>query len=43
LVGEGLDGIILNQPLYDGSFMYAEAVAAGADRFDMFFWGPPQP
>jgi phosphoribosyl isomerase A len=43
LVGEGLDGIILNEPLYDGSFMYAEAVAAGADRFDMFFWGPPQP
>jgi len=43
LVPEGLDGIILNDPLYDGSFMYAEAVAAGADRFDMFFWGPPQP
>ncbi len=43
LVPEGLDGIILNEPLYDGSFMYAEAVAAGADRFDMFFWGPPQP
>ena len=43
LVPDGLDGIILNAPLYDGSFMYAEAVAAGADRFDMFFWGPPQP
>ena len=43
VVRPGLDGIILNEPLYDGSFMYAEAVAAGADRFDMFFWGPPQP
>jgi phosphoribosylformimino-5-aminoimidazole carboxamide ribonucleotide (ProFAR) isomerase len=43
LVPDGLDGIILNKPLYDGAFMYAEAVAAGADRFDMFFWGPPQP
>ena len=43
LVPDGLDGIILSDPLYDGSFMYAEAVAAGADRFDMFFWGPPQP
>lgn len=43
LVTSGLDGIILGAPLYDGSFMYAEAVAAGADRFDMFFWGPPEP
>ncbi len=43
IVPDGLDGIILNKPLYDGSFMYAEAVAAGADRFDMFFWGPPDP
>lgn len=43
LVPDGLDGIILNKPLYNGAFMYAEAVAAGADRFDMFFWGPPQP
>jgi phosphoribosylformimino-5-aminoimidazole carboxamide ribonucleotide (ProFAR) isomerase len=41
LVPRGLDGIILDRPLYDGSFLYAEAVAAGADRFDMFFWGPP--
>jgi phosphoribosylformimino-5-aminoimidazole carboxamide ribonucleotide (ProFAR) isomerase len=43
LVPVGLDGIILDQPLYDGAFTFAEAVAAGADRFDMFFWGPPQP
>jgi phosphoribosylformimino-5-aminoimidazole carboxamide ribonucleotide (ProFAR) isomerase len=43
LVPDGLDGIILNAPLYNGAFMYAEAVAAGANRFDMFFWGPPQP
>jgi len=42
LVPDGLDGIVLDAPLYNGSFMYAEAVAAGADRFDMFFWGPPQ-
>lgn len=42
LVPSGLDGIILGAPLYDGSFLYAEAVAAGADRFDMFFWGPPE-
>jgi phosphoribosylformimino-5-aminoimidazole carboxamide ribotide isomerase/phosphoribosylanthranilate isomerase len=43
LVPSGLDGIILNEPLYNGGFMYAEAVAASADRFDMFFWGPPDP
>lgn len=43
LVPVGLDGIILNAPLYNGAFTYPEAVAAGADRFDMFFWGPPQP
>lgn len=42
LVPNGLDGIILDDALYDGAFTYAEAVAAGADRFDMFFWGPPQ-
>ena len=41
LVPEGLDGIILDDALYDGAFTFAEAVAAGADRFDMFFWGPP--
>lgn len=43
LVPDGLDGIILGDPLYDGRFTYAEAEAAGADRFDMFFWGPPDP
>lgn len=42
LVPKGLDGIILGEPLYDGSFTYAEAMAASADRFDLFFWGPPQ-
>ena len=42
LVPNGLDGIILDDALYDGAFTYSEAVAAGADRFDMFFWGPPQ-
>lgn len=43
LVGHGLDAIILGDPLYDGSFTYAEAQAASADRFDLFYWGPPQP
>lgn len=42
LVPHGLDGIILDDALYDGAFTYTEAVAAGADRFDMFYWGPPQ-
>jgi phosphoribosylformimino-5-aminoimidazole carboxamide ribonucleotide (ProFAR) isomerase len=42
LVPKGLDGIILDDALYDGAFSYTEAVAAGADRFDLFFWGPPQ-
>lgn len=42
-VPDGLDGIIINQPLYNGGFMYSEAVAAGANRFDMFYWGPPDP
>jgi len=43
LVPQGLDGIIIDDALYNGAFSYAEAVAAGADRFDMFYWGPPQP
>ena len=42
LVPKGLDGIILDDALYDGAFTYSEAVAAGADRFDMFYWGPPE-
>jgi phosphoribosylformimino-5-aminoimidazole carboxamide ribonucleotide (ProFAR) isomerase len=42
LVPHGLDGIILDDALYDGAFTYTEAVAAGADRFDMFYWGPPE-
>jgi phosphoribosylformimino-5-aminoimidazole carboxamide ribonucleotide (ProFAR) isomerase len=42
IVPLGLDGIILDNALYDGAFTYTEAVAAGADRFDMFYWGPPQ-
>ncbi len=43
LVPRGLDGIILDDALYEGAFTFTEAVAAGADRFDMFYWGPPQP
>jgi phosphoribosylformimino-5-aminoimidazole carboxamide ribonucleotide (ProFAR) isomerase len=42
LVPHGLDGIIIDNALYDGAFAYSEAVAAGADRFDMFYWGPPE-
>lgn len=42
LVPQGLDGIIIGDALYEGAFTYTEAVAAGADRFDMFFWGPPE-
>ena len=38
----GIDGIVLSEALYAGAFTYSEAVAAGADRFDMFFWGPPE-
>ena len=37
-----LDGIVIDDALYEGAFTYAEAVAAGADRFDMFYWGPPE-
>lgn len=42
IVPDGLDGIILDDALYGGAFTYSEAVAAGADRFDMFYWGPPE-
>lgn len=42
LVPHGLDGIIIGDALYDGAFTYSEAIAAGADRFDMFYWGPPE-
>jgi len=42
LVPHGLDGIIIDDALYEAAFSYSEAVAAGADRFDMFYWGPPE-
>lgn len=42
LVPHGLDGIIIGDALYDGAFTFSEALAAGADRFDMFYWGPPE-
>jgi len=42
LVPQGLDGIVIDDALYDGAFTYSEAIAAGADRFDMFYWGPPE-
>lgn len=41
LVPHGLDSIVIDEGLYDGEFTYSEALAAGADRFDMFVWGPP--
>lgn len=41
LVPLGMDGIIIDDALYDGAFSYSEALAASADRFDIFFWGPP--
>jgi phosphoribosylformimino-5-aminoimidazole carboxamide ribonucleotide (ProFAR) isomerase len=41
-VPHGLDGIVIGDALYDGAFAYSEALAAGADRFDMFYWGPPE-
>ncbi|HET7901181.1 MAG TPA: HisA/HisF-related TIM barrel protein [Candidatus Nanopelagicales bacterium] len=42
LVPHGVDGILIDEALYDGSFTYDEAVSASADRFDLFFWGPPE-
>ena len=33
---------LIGDALYDGAFTFSEAMAAGADRFDMFYWGPPQ-
>ena len=42
LVAHGLDGIIIGDAVYDGAFAYSEAMAAGADRFDLFYWGPPE-
>jgi phosphoribosylformimino-5-aminoimidazole carboxamide ribonucleotide (ProFAR) isomerase len=41
LVPQGLDGILLDDALYRGAFTYAEAVAAGADSFDMWHWVTP--
>lgn len=42
VVPHGVDGIVIDEALYDGSFSYTEAVSAGADRFDMFIWAPPE-
>ena len=37
----GVDAIVIDDGLYDGDFTFSEAVAASADRFDVFFWGTP--
>lgn len=42
LASRGLDAAVIDAALYTGGFTYAEAVAAVQERFDMFFWGPPQ-
>lgn len=43
LAEHGLEGVIIGRALYDGAFTLAEAIAAVEPRFDLFFWGPPQP
>lgn len=43
LVPKGLDGVIIGDALDNGSFNFAEAQAAAADRFDLYHWGPPNP
>jgi 1-(5-phosphoribosyl)-5-[(5-phosphoribosylamino)methylideneamino] imidazole-4-carboxamide isomerase/N-(5'phosphoribosyl)anthranilate isomerase len=43
LVSHGLEGVIVGRALYDGAFTLAEAIAAIEPRFDLYFWGPPQP
>ncbi|MFY9331504.1 MAG: bifunctional 1-(5-phosphoribosyl)-5-((5-phosphoribosylamino)methylideneamino)imidazole-4-carboxamide isomerase/phosphoribosylanthranilate isomerase PriA [Candidatus Nanopelagicales bacterium] len=43
LVPHGIEGAIIGRALYENSFTLAEAVAAIEPRFDLYFWGPPQP
>ncbi len=43
LVTHGIEGAIIGRALYENAFTLAEAVAAIEPRFDLFFWGPPQP
>ncbi len=43
LATHGIEGAIIGRALYENAFTLAEAVAAIEPRFDMFFWGPPQP
>ena len=37
----GVDGIVIDDGLYEGDFTFSEAVAASADRFDVLYWGAP--
>lgn len=43
LAPHGVAGAVVDRALYTDAFTFAEAVAAIEPRFDMFFWGPPQP
>jgi len=43
LIPHGLDAVVVDAALYTGGFTFAEAVAALQERFDLFYWGPPQP
>lgn len=43
LASVGLEGVVIDEPLYSGRFTYAEATAAGQPRFDPYQWAPPRP
>jgi phosphoribosylformimino-5-aminoimidazole carboxamide ribonucleotide (ProFAR) isomerase len=42
LIPHGLDGAVIDAALYTGGFTFSEAVVALQERYDLFFWGPPQ-
>lgn len=43
LSAQGLEAVVIDEPLYSGRFTFAEAMAAGEPRYDPYQWAPPRP
>lgn len=40
---QGLEGVVVGEPLHSGHFTFPEAITALEGRYDPYEWGPPRP
>ncbi len=43
LTKQGLEAVVMDEPLYSGRFTFDEAISATQPRFDPYEWAPPTP